>query len=111
LIRHFSNSSDVEIPSNIEILDPSTVQILGSSCFSDCESLSSITFDHPSQFSLKHSMDRLLWLSFLQQSFLLRLMQFQIIFQFPLLIMIEVSSLIAGVDYESLVFSLISDAF
>jgi hypothetical protein len=32
------------------IIIPSTVQILGSECFSDCESLSSISFDHPSQF-------------------------------------------------------------
>jgi serine/threonine protein kinase len=31
------------------IIIPSTVQILGSSCFSDCKSLSSISFAHPSQ--------------------------------------------------------------
>jgi hypothetical protein len=32
------------------IIIPSTVQSLGSECFSSCELLSSISFDHPSQF-------------------------------------------------------------
>jgi hypothetical protein len=32
------------------IIIPSTVQILGFSCFSYCKSLSSISFAHPSQF-------------------------------------------------------------
>jgi hypothetical protein len=41
LIRNFSTSSNVEIPSNIEIL--------GSSCFSFCQSLSLISFESNSQ--------------------------------------------------------------
>jgi hypothetical protein len=41
LIRNFSSSSDVEIPSNIEIL--------GSECFSFCKSLSSISFESNSR--------------------------------------------------------------
>jgi hypothetical protein len=35
-------------------LIPSTVQILGSSCFSSCYSLSSIAFGHPSQFDAQN---------------------------------------------------------
>jgi predicted metal-binding protein len=54
LIRNFSESSDIEIGSDIEIL--------GSSCFSDCHSLSSISFESNSRliriesyaFSLHH---------------------------------------------------------
>jgi hypothetical protein len=37
LIRNFSVSSNIEIPR--------TIAILGSSCFSDCKSLSSISFE------------------------------------------------------------------
>jgi cytochrome c556 len=37
LVRNFSNSSNIEIPSNIEIL--------GSSCFSCCQSFRSISFE------------------------------------------------------------------
>jgi hypothetical protein len=40
LIRNFSNSSDITIPSSIEIL--------GTSCFRSCESLSSLSFELPS---------------------------------------------------------------
>jgi hypothetical protein len=36
------------------ILIPSSVQILGSGCFSSCKSLSSISFDHPSQFDAQN---------------------------------------------------------
>jgi hypothetical protein len=43
LIRNLSRSSNVEIPSNIEIL--------GSSCFSCCKSLSSISFESNSQLT------------------------------------------------------------
>jgi hypothetical protein len=41
LIRNFSKSSHVEIPSDIEIL--------GSSCFSSCQSLSSVSFHYLSR--------------------------------------------------------------
>jgi hypothetical protein len=43
LIRNLSKSSEVEIPSHIEIL--------GSFCFSYCESLSSITFESNSHLT------------------------------------------------------------
>jgi hypothetical protein len=43
LIRNFSDSSNIEITSDIEIL--------GSSCFSRCESLSSISFESNSQLT------------------------------------------------------------
>jgi hypothetical protein len=43
LIRNFSKSSEIEIPSSIEIL--------GSSCFSSCGSLSSITFESNSRLT------------------------------------------------------------
>jgi hypothetical protein len=47
LIRNLSNSSTVTIPNHIEIL--------GSSCFEHCESLSSIAFDSPSQLRRSES--------------------------------------------------------
>jgi hypothetical protein len=47
LIRDFSNSSDIAIPSSIEILGPS--------CFEQCKSLSSILFESPSRLARDES--------------------------------------------------------
>jgi hypothetical protein len=43
LIRNFSSSSDIKIPS--------TIEIVGCSCFSSCQSLSSISFEFNSQLT------------------------------------------------------------